>query len=147
MKILGRTLAVAVLAAGLAAPAAAPVAAETPKRVQVTGEIIDTWCYLTQIMFSEGTAHHQCAIWCAVGGVPVGILDKEGNVYVVLKVEDDTVNVANPRVVKIQTHEVSVDGDLYERDGIKYLLVSQVMDGNGIVTVNHEDWGIQPFGE
>ena len=46
-------------------------AATTPKRVQVSGEIIDTWCHVTEIMYSQGTAHHQCAVWCAVGGIPV----------------------------------------------------------------------------
>ncbi len=121
--------------------------AAAPQRVQVTGEIIDTWCYVTEIMFSEGTAHHQCAVWCAVGGVPVSILGEDGQVYVVLKIEDDGDNVANPRIVEIQTHKVTVDGDLYERDGVKYLIVTQVADDKGVVNLTHEDYGIQPFGE
>jgi hypothetical protein len=131
------------LLAGLALPAAAA----TPQRVQVTGEVIDTWCYITEIMFAEGTTHHQCAIWCAVGGIPVGVLGDDGEVYMVLKVGDDTTNVANPAILEIQTHKVTVDGDLYERDGIKYLLIDQVVNDEGIVNVNHEDFGIQPFGE
>ena len=121
--------------------------AATPERVQVTGEIIDTWCYVTEIMFSEGTAHHQCAVWCAVGGVPVSVLGEDGEVYVVLKVEDDSANVGNPKIIEIQTHEVTVDGDLYERDGVKYLIVTQVADDQGVVNLTHEDYGIQPFGE
>ena len=48
-------------------------------RVKVTGEVIDTWCYLTEIMFAEGSAHHQCAVWCAAGGIPVGILGASGH--------------------------------------------------------------------
>jgi len=122
-------------------------AATEAKRVQVTGEIIDTWCYVTEIMYAEGTAHHQCAVWCAVGGIPVSILGEDGNVYMVLRLEDDDTNVANPTIVNIQTHQVTVDGDLYERDGVKYLLVSQVADDKGIVKLTHEDYGIQPFGE
>ncbi|WP_419796574.1 MAG: hypothetical protein ACNI26_09200 [Terasakiella sp.] len=49
-------------------------ASNPAQRVSVTGEVIDTWCYVTEIMFAEGTAHHQCAVWCAVGGIPISIL-------------------------------------------------------------------------
>jgi hypothetical protein len=55
--------------------------------------------------------------------------------------------VANPAILKIQSHQVTVDGDLYVRDGINYLVVNQVVADAGIVKVNHEEWGIQPFGE
>lgn len=124
-----------------------PLGAATPTRVQVTGEIIDTWCYVTEIMYALGSAHHQCAVWCAVGGIPVSILGDDGKVYMVLKIEDEAANVASPRVVKIQTHQVSVDGDLYERDGVNYLVVTEVQDDQGVVNLTHEDYGIQPFGE
>ncbi len=66
----------------LKAAAAAAIAlflapgAATAERVRVTGEIIDSWCYLTEIMYPLGSAHHQCAIWCAAGGIPVGIVDE-----------------------------------------------------------------------
>lgn len=139
MKLMGAAL----VCAGLAAPALAA----TPQRVQVTGEVIDTWCYLSDIMIGEGTTHHQCAVWCAAGGVPVGILGDDGAVYVVLKVGDDSTNVANPAILEMQTHRVTVNGDLYERDGIRYLLIDEVVEDAGIVNVNHEDFGIQPFGE
>ncbi len=121
--------------------------AATAKRVHVTGEVIDTWCYVTEIMYALGTAHHQCAVWCAAGGIPVSILSEDGTVYVVLRLEDDDSSVANPAVLKIQTHDVTVDGDLYERDGVNYLFVTQVADDNGVVNLTHEDYGIQPFGE
>ncbi len=117
------------------------------KRVQVTGEIVDTWCYVTEIMYGLGTAHHQCAIWCAVGGIPVSVKDDKGDVYVVLKVEGDDTSVANQRIINIQTHKVTVDGDLYERDGVKYLIVTQVANDKGIVNLTHDEYGIQPFGK
>ncbi len=117
------------------------------KRVTVTGEIVDTWCYVTEIMYAEGTAHHKCAIWCAVGGIPVSIKDKDGNLYVVLRVEDDDTSVANPKIVKIQTHEVTAVGDLFVRDGVNYLLVNKVADDKGVINMTHEEHGIQPFGE
>lgn len=143
MKRATAFIATALMLAGLSSAAAAAA----PQRVQVTGEVIDTWCYISEIMFAEGTAHHQCAVWCAAGGVPVGVLADDGQVYMVLKVGDDTKSVANPSVLRIQTHRVSIDGNLYERDGIKYLLIDQVVGDEGIVNINHEDYGIQPFGE
>ncbi len=142
MRLFGPLLAASL---GSVLLANAALAAQS-QRVQVTGEVIDTWCYITEIMYAEGTAHHQCALWCAAGGVPVGILGDDGQVYLVLKVGDDTTNVANPSVLKIQTHKVTVDGDLYERDGFKYLLVNRVVSDAGIVNQTHEDYGIQPGG-
>lgn len=130
---------------GVTAPGAS-AAAETPpaERVSVTGELIDTWCYITEIMFAEGTAHHRCAIWCAVGGIPVSVRGDDGQVYVVLRVEGDSDSVANPRLVKIQSHQVTVDGDLYRRDGVNYLLVTRVADDHGIVNLTHEEHGVVP---
>ncbi|MBV9522298.1 MAG: hypothetical protein JO010_05870, partial [Alphaproteobacteria bacterium] len=73
------SLAVAVMLAG---STAAP-AASGPQRVKITGEIIDSWCQVSQIMgVGIGTAHHQCAIWCAVGGIPVGIQGDDGKAYI-----------------------------------------------------------------
>lgn len=131
------------LSTGPAVSAAKAVA----ERVSVTGEIIDSWCYLTEIMYAEGSAHHQCAVWCAAGGIPVGILADDGTVYIVLKVGEDDRSVAQPRIMEIQTHRVTVDGDLIRRDGNNYLLVSAVVSDEGIVNPSHEDYGIQPFGE
>jgi type 1 fimbria pilin len=122
-------------------------AATTPERVTVTGEIIDTWCHVTEIMYAEGTAHHQCAIWCAAGGIPVSVLAEDGTVYMVLRIEDDDTTVANERIITIQTHKVTVNGDLYVRDGVNYLIVTEVANDEGVVNLTHEDWGIQPFGE
>jgi hypothetical protein len=136
-----RTLAVIALSVGLAAPAM------SAERVRVTGEVVDSWCYLTQIMYAQGTAHHQCALWCAAGGVPVAIRSAEEEVYFVLKMGESDRNVADPRVLEIQTHEVTVEGDLYERDGMKYLVVDTVVADEGIVNETHETFGVQPFGE
>jgi hypothetical protein len=134
-------------AALLVAASTTAAAAAQPERVTVTGELIDTWCYISGIMYAEGTAHHQCAVWCAVGGIPVSIKADDGTVYMVLRVEDDATSVASPRLLTIQSHRVTVDGDLYRRDGVNYLLVTQVADDHGVVNLTHEEYGIVPFGE
>ena len=105
IRFLARMFLAGLVSLVLTAPASA---AATPKRVNVTGEIIDTWCYVTEIMYALGTAHHQCAVWCAAGGIPVSVLGEDGKVYVVLKLEGDDTSVSNPTVLKIQTHKVTV---------------------------------------
>ena len=137
----------AVLGAAIMTLSALVAPAQAAQRVEVTGEVIDSWCYLTEIMYPEGSAHHQCALWCAAGGIPVGILADDGTVYIVLKFEDDATSVANPTVLEIQSHRVRVEGELHARDGINYLLVSRVLGDEGVVKLTHEDYGIQPFGE
>ncbi len=120
---------------------ATPAQAE---RVTVTGEVIDSWCYLTEIMYPLGTAHHQCAIWCAAGGIPVAILDDQGKVYIVLAFGDDQSSVASPSVLEIQSHRITVEGDAFERDGLAYLVANRLINDRGIVNLTHDDYGIQP---
>jgi len=141
-----RAIAFAVTFALTAAAAGQQAQAATAQRVTVSGEIVDTWCYVSEIMFATGTAHHQCAVWCAVGGIPVSVKDANGDVFVILRIEEED-PVDNPRLLRIQSHEVTVNGDLYERDGVKYLIVTQVADDKGIVNLTHEEYGIQPFGD
>jgi hypothetical protein len=127
-------------------PRAQAAATAQTKRVQVTGEVIETWCSVSAIMYAYGTAHHQCAVWCTAGGIPVSLKDKSGAFYLILKIEEDDSNIANPRLATFMSHEVTVDGDLIERDGVKYLLVTKVFDDKGVVNLTHEQNGIVPFG-
>ncbi|AOO84384.1 hypothetical protein [Bosea vaviloviae] len=135
-----------VLAAALSALPLASAAAQDGRRVTVHGEISDTWCSISGLMFAKGTAHHQCAVWCALGGIPVSIRDAKGELYLILKIGDDEDSAANPRIARMATHEVAVDGELLERDGVNYLLVDRIADDKGVITMTHEEYGIQPFG-
>ncbi len=94
--------------------------------VQITGEVIDTWCYYSGVMGAPeatlGTAHHTSAIWCAAGGIPVGILSEDGTVYMVVKWQGDP-QVTGDTMLSVQSHEV-VD--------------------NGITNPSHEQFGVTP---
>ncbi len=143
-----KTLATAALAGVLAILGGSLASAAGATRVQLTGELIDTWCYISEIMGGgeapTGSAHHQCAVWCAAGGIPVGLLGENGEIYMVLKLGDDDISNANPRILDIQASKVSVNADLYERDGIKYLLIDEITENAGLVNRTHDDYGVIP---
>ncbi|MBA5777681.1 hypothetical protein H2509_11155 [Stappia sp. F7233] len=142
-------LAGAALAFTAATAITAPATAATEgERVQVTGEVIDSWCYFSGVMGGPeavtGTSHHTCALWCAAGGIPVGILADDGKVYMVLKWKGNS-NVADgTSLLSVQSHRLTADGVHYERDGINYILVENIVNDEGIVYKNHEDYGFVP---
>ena len=138
--------AIAAVGVGLASFAMAQGGSPPAKRVQISGEVVETWCSVSAIMYAYGTAHHQCAAWCTAGGIPVGLKDKDGTFYVILKIEPDDSNVANPTLAHFLSHDVTVDGDLIARDGVNYLLVTKVTDDQGVVNQTHQVNGIVPFG-
>ena len=127
---------------------AAPGLAAEGERVQITGEAIDTWCYFSGVMGSPeavvGTAHHTCALWCSAGGIPVGLLGDDGEVYMVLKIEGDDASNGGDTQLAIASHTITADGMLYERDGINYLVVAEVTADQDIINQTHEDFGVVP---
>jgi hypothetical protein len=137
----------AVLATCLAFLPVAATAAEG-ERIQIKGEIIDTWCYYSGVMGPPdavtGTAHHTCALWCSAGGIPVGLLGEDGEVYMVLKIEGDDQSASGDTQLKLASHEITADGMLYKRDGLNYLVVESVVTDYGITNHNHDDWGVTP---
>ena len=118
------------------------------KRIQITGEIIDTWCYFSGVMGGPdavvGSAHHTCALWCSAGGIPVGLLGEDGTVYMVLKIEGDDASASGDTQLSLASHVITADGMHYERDGINYIVVSKVVSDAGITNLNHEDYGPIP---
>lgn len=137
--------------AALACAAALPtagMAAQDGERIQVTGEIIDTWCYYSGVMGGPeavvGSAHHTCALWCSAGGIPVGLLTEDGTIYMVLKIEDDDQTASGDTALRLASDTVEADGIAYQRDGINYLVVSEVVADLGITNQNHDEWGVTP---
>ncbi len=146
-----RLLAPLAFAAFLAPFAVAPTtaqAANTPEKVQITGEIIDTWCYFSGVMGGPestlGSAHHTCALWCAAGGIPVGMLGDDNVVYMILKYQGDDSVTGGDAILDVQSNRLTVDGQLFQRDGVNYLVVDDVVTNEGIVNLSHEDYGVIP---
>lgn len=122
--------------------------AHAAEKITVTGEAIDTWCYFSGVMGGAdavvGSAHHTCALWCAAGGIPVGLLAEDGTVYMVLKIEDDDGTNGGDGLLTIASHEITAEGMLYVRDGVNYLVVEEVVADAGIVNLSHEDYDVVP---
>ena len=142
-----RGLITGVMLAALALPASA-LAATQGERVKIKGEVIDTWCYFSGVMGGPesvlGSAHHTCALWCAAGGIPVGVLAEDGTVYMVLKYEGDDHVTGGDTILEVQSDLITADGLLYERDGINYLVVETVTANDGLVNLSHEDYDVIP---
>jgi hypothetical protein len=136
------------LAAVALMPVALPVHAAEGERIQVTGEIIDTWCYYSGVMGGPdavvGSAHHTCALWCSAGGIPVGLLAEDGTVYMILKIEQDASSAGGNTQLSLAAHTVTADGMLYERDGLNYLVVNEVVADLDIQSRTHDDYGTVP---
>ena len=125
-----------------------PALAAQGERVRVTGEMIDTWCYFSGVMGGPeavvGTAHHTCALWCAAGGIPVGLLADDGTVYMVIKWLGSADVADGKTLLSVQSHRLTADGIAFERDGIHYLVVEEVVEDEGIVNLSHQDYGVTP---
>jgi hypothetical protein len=91
-----------------------------------------------------GSAHHTCALWCSAGGIPVGLLAEDGTVYMVLKIAQDGASAGGDTALRLASHTVTADGMVYERDGLKYLVVNEVVADLGITNPTHEDYGAVP---
>jgi hypothetical protein len=58
---------------------------ESGKVATVTGEVVDVSCYLQ--LGKRGEAHIACGTKCIANGQPIGIVDAEDNLYIVMAEE------------------------------------------------------------
>ncbi|MEL6505598.1 MAG: hypothetical protein AAFQ10_14220 [Pseudomonadota bacterium] len=126
-----------------------PAKATTPgEMVEIKGEVIDTWCYYSGVMgdtdATRGTAHHTCALWCAAGGIPVGVRTDEGKVYMVLKYKGEDALAPTDTIMSVQSHIITAKGVHYQRDGVNYIVVKDVVADDGITYLSHEDYDFVP---
>lgn len=91
-----------------------------------------------------GSAHHTCAVWCSAGGIPVGLLAPDGQVYMVLKIEGDAATNGGGTQLALASDTITADGLLYRRDGLNYIVVEKIVSNEGITRLNHEDYGVVP---
>jgi hypothetical protein len=105
-------------AAAPAAKAAAPAA--SAKKTTLTGEIVDTGCYLGQ--GERGPKHQQCAQLCIRQGMPMGLLTAAGDLYLVVPPHSKT--EAYKKLQDWAGLNVEITGTVMERNGLKSIEVA-----------------------
>jgi len=118
------------LALALAAlPAITPLvsAAEKEKKAgpaaSVTGEVIDSACYIKD--GAKGEGHAKCAASCADAGIPLAILE-DGTNKVVWVASKQDMETPNDKLKPFAGKKVTVKGTWAERGGAKLLLLDSV---------------------
>jgi len=94
--------------------------AKKPSTVQ--GEVVCLSCYLSHE--AKGQSHAKCAAMCINKGLPMGILTKDGKLFVAL--EDHANADAYQQLKKFAAKTVAVTGIVVSRNGITGIAVQKV---------------------
>jgi|SRR5690554_3199689 len=92
------------------------------EKITVKGEVLDMACYMAHE--SKGQKHASCAKACVKGGAPMGVLDSEGNV--ILIVEDHQNKDPYEKMKDLAAQNVSATGVYYNRGGTPGLVLESV---------------------
>lgn len=122
MKRIGIVLAVAAAVAcfGFGVVSAEEKKAETAKPVTISGEVVDMGCFVGN--GASGEKHAECGKKCIAGGMPMGLLTAEGQLYLLTMAHGN----ADPfnKIKDLAGKQVKVTGPTNERAGMKTLEVA-----------------------
>lgn len=95
------------------------------KKVSVVGEIIDLSCYLQ--VGKHGDKHRECGQKCVRNGQPVGLLQEDGTVYLLIDEEHDPrrdgLTEFRMKAIDAMAHIVTIHGTATEVGGQKAIFV------------------------
>lgn len=107
-----------------------PEAKEGRTWVTVSGEVIDVFCYLDRGF--TGEIHRECAMICIRGGMPMGVLSQQGEIYLVFPnnkwaTDKEQVKYRRPyeQLIEWAARQVEVSGFLVEREGMRGIEVCE----------------------
>ncbi len=103
------------------------LAQQNGKQITIVGEVVESQCYITGLNGpGKGAAHKVCALTCARQGIPLSILeDKTGTLYLAGQTKKAQTG-ANELLIPFIAEKVKVTGRLFEKGGMKMLLISNV---------------------
>lgn len=87
----------------------------------VSGEVVDLSCYLSHPHTATGASHRKCAETCAKKGLPMGILQEDGTVLLLL--EDHANPKAYSEAIGKAAETVTVEGAKVSEGGMAGLVV------------------------
>jgi type 1 fimbria pilin len=95
------------------------------KSMKVTGEVVDVSCYLAHGDGGKGDKHMECAQACAKNGGPLGILTKDGKLYVSV-LPDDHKTGPNAILMDHVSHMVTATGVVRSKGGTNGIMITNV---------------------
>ena len=116
MKKLTILLSIAAAGFTFALPARADDETKTIK-----GEVLDMACYLDH--GASGEKHAGCAQKCISSGLPVGIKDADGKVYLVIGAHKPL----NDELAPLAAQQVTLKGKVVTKDGISLLENAEIV--------------------
>ena len=93
----------------------------TGKAETISGELLDMACYMAHE--GKGKKHAQCAGACVAGGAPLGVLTKDGKVYLV--VGDHTNEKPYVEAKALVGGDAKLTGTVFTRGGLTAIIVSK----------------------
>ncbi len=87
----------------------------------IKGEVLDMACYLDH--GAQGEKHAACAEKCISSGLPVGIKDADGKVYLVIGAHKPL----NDELAPLAAKQVTLKGKVVTRDGINLLENAEIV--------------------
>jgi hypothetical protein len=120
-------LVVLALAAGMAQLAVAAQGAQAKPAAatsgtKLTGEVVDTGCYLGHE--ARGEKHKACATKCIASGMPMGLLTAQGELYLITMSHENADPYNQLKGMAAQTVEIS--GPVSSRAGMKAIQADAV---------------------
>ena len=100
----------------------AALAGDEPQ-VTVTGEVIDSACYIKS--GARGESHRVCAQKCGDAGIPLALVE-DGTGVVIWIASVDDMETPNARLRPFAGRRVTIAGTWAERGGAKILLLRSV---------------------
>jgi type 1 fimbria pilin len=95
------------------------------KSMKITGEVVDVSCYLAHGDGGKGDGHASCAQACAKNGGPLGILTKDGKLYVSV-LPDDHKTGPNAILMDHVAHMVTATGVVRSKGGTNGIMITNV---------------------
>ena len=98
---------------------------EMSKEKTIKGEVVDVSCYLAHGSKGMGESHKTCAESCAKNGSPLGILTKDGKLYVSV-LPDDHSTGPNAKLIDHVSHTVEATGIVRSKGGVNGIMITKV---------------------
>jgi hypothetical protein len=100
------------------------------KETTVRGEVVDISCYLAHGEKGMGMDHKACGEACAKNGSPLGILTKDGKLYVSV-LPDDHSTGPNAKLIDHVADQVTATGIVRSKGGVNGLMITKVEMAKG----------------